>query len=109
MPTAFGAVLPIAAGRLAERRDIFFARCDAHILWLPQGEGIHGASRPGSARIAVAISHRFGFAGDFNLHGAAKALAKVGHWKSPQHRSAPDRTKAVGLGPNASSHIKRRQ
>src|SRR5687768_6272481 len=78
VPAAGLAPLANAARRLAVAADVLGAGGDLHGAGAPQRKGIDGAGRPMAARLAMAIAHRHGLAGDDERNGAAKAAAFVG-------------------------------
>src|SRR5262245_48641508 len=83
MAAAFGAVLPLAERCLLERRDVLGARRDSYGVRLPEAEGVHRSSRPRATGLAVAVSHGFGRAGDFEFDRTAKTASRVRHrWSS---------------------------
>src|ERR1700686_3451071 len=77
MATAFPAVLPLTDICLLEHGNMFRTRSDPHNIGLPKGESIDRATRPGSARSAMAITHCFRLAGNLHMNGSAKTLAFV--------------------------------
>src|SRR5262249_62347561 len=76
---ASGAVLPLADGCLLEGRDVLGARRDSYGIRLPETEGVHRSGRPRATGPAVAVSHGFGRAGDFESDRTAKAASSVRH------------------------------
>src|SRR3954469_22214284 len=114
MAAALGAVLPTAGRGLLEAGDMLLPLRHLDILGLPEGEGVHGARRPGAAGAAVAVAHGLGCAGDLDGDGAAETGAGilVGHlprslmeWLC---RSAPCRRDVyrgpIRLGADGSGH-----
>jgi hypothetical protein len=77
MATAFLTVLPLADFCLLEHGNMLRTRGDPHGVRLPKSESIDRATRPGSARSAMAISHYFRLAGNLNMNSSAKTLAFV--------------------------------
>src|ERR1035437_2725901 len=77
MATAFLTVLPLADFCLLEHGNMFSTRSDPHGGGLPKSESVDRATRPGSARSAMAISHYVRLAGNLNMNGSAKTLAFV--------------------------------
>lgn len=78
MPAALHAELPIALFRLLETTDQVDTLRDLHIPRLPQGEGVDRPRRPGTARAAVAIAHRFGRTANLNFDRPAKTGSGMG-------------------------------
>ena len=60
-----------------EHRDLFRSLGDVHILRFPEGKGADRTCRPVAARIAMAVSHGFGFTCQRELHGAAETTGFV--------------------------------
>src|SRR4029453_13299569 len=73
------AVFAVADRRLGERRHMLLPPGDAHRLGSPQAKGIHGSTRPGAARTAVAVPHRFGRTTHLDLNGATETVAEMIH------------------------------
>jgi hypothetical protein len=67
-----------APGSLVVRADPVSALRNPNRIRLPQGKGIHRASRPAPARAAMAIAHGSRLAGYGELHCSAKTIALVG-------------------------------
>ena len=77
MTAAFRAVLPVAHARFHEVADQAGARGNPDVFGLPQGERIHRSSRPGPARIAMAISHRLRSSVYFDLDSFTEAVPSM--------------------------------
>src|SRR3990167_8720837 len=58
--------------------NVLGALRDPHGIWFPQGEGIYRASRPDTARFAVAVTHRDGFARHGEFHSVAETPTNIG-------------------------------
>src|SRR5579871_4347185 len=78
MAAALGAILPLASRRLLECRNAVLARRDFHRRRFPQTERVDRSAGPGAARAAMAITHSFRLAGDFDFDGSAETFAFVG-------------------------------
>src|SRR5262245_38112481 len=81
--TALLAVFAVADRRLGKGRHMLLPPGDAHRLRFPQAEGIHGAARPGTARAAVTVAHRFGRATHLDLNSATETVTDMIHDFSP--------------------------
>jgi hypothetical protein len=75
MAAAFGAISALAERGLGKGRDMLGAFGNFHGFGLPETEGIDRAAGPGPAGPAMAISHGFRIAADFDLNGAAKTCS----------------------------------
>jgi hypothetical protein len=73
------AVLAPAARRFLEAADVFGAGGHTHRIRPPKCKRIDGRRRPPTARAAVAISHVFGIAHDFDLYASKEAFTPMNH------------------------------
>src|SRR5688572_33194060 len=85
VPAALRAPLPLAVRAFLYAADELAAFREFDVLGLPQRERVDGTRRPGSARAAVAIAHRFRRTRHFERDGSAETAAHVfgGHVESP--------------------------
>ena len=77
MAAAGPAPLAIALRRLVVGSDLLRALCDTDRFGLSERECVDRRCRPVPARLAMAIAHGGGLAGDCQLYGTAEAAAVV--------------------------------
>jgi len=80
MTAAGFAKLAMALRRFGVGANVLRAPRNLHAFWLPQGEGVDGASRPMAARTAVTIAHARGLTGHRELDRATEATSIVTLW-----------------------------
>src|ERR1700680_3859122 len=102
MTAAGFAPLAIALRRFGVGANALRTPRNLHAFWLPQGEGVDGASRPMAARTAMTIPHACGLAGHRELDRATEATSIVTFW------TAHDTSLQFGLFNNYRSPIRQR-
>ena len=75
--TAFGAGLPMAGVGLQVSRNELLALRKCHFVSFPEGKSIDRAGAPGTAILAVAITHGEWLARGSNLDGATETTPRM--------------------------------
>src|ERR1700688_4515221 len=87
MTAAGFAPLAMALRRCGIGDNVLRPPRNLYAFWLPQGEGVDGASRPMAARTAMTIPHACGLAGHRELDRATETIANVTFWAA--HDASP--------------------